>query len=361
MFSTTKWREIGDLLWSTVIPGGKEGKIAQELGAVWEKVFHTLQIVSAKKKVATAAIEAFEGAAQKKPEPPPPQKPKTAKILSLCNRPIRGLSASVSPTPQDVLNQVTQAEDLSSPPPTQTESNSKVLQSLCSVGVETGGDSGGAEGRDGQSQVTQSRGGAHGRTRGGDRNDVAVQAEPIYCQRAWAHSDPEINVISRHAAMPGNTTRFPSPAGEEPASHRLATTARMATVARAAAMNEISAQPHSFEPAQRPLPPDSDSDSEAMDNNQVSAFAARDRRQLQEQTQHVNASQNKQHSSELQQIISKLIQMSNRQEQQTFTSPQSISSAGMPPVSDVPVPVFSSNPIAECKASAARAAVMDRN
>ncbi|TRZ07394.1 hypothetical protein HGM15179_019713 [Zosterops borbonicus] len=141
MFSTTEWREIGDLLWSTVISGGKEGKIAQELGAVWGKVFRTLQFVSTEKKAATAAIQAFEGSVQEKPEPPSSRKPKTVKILSLCNRPICGLSASVSPTPQDVLDQVTKAEDLSPPPPTQTESETEVLQSLHSVGVKTGGDS----------------------------------------------------------------------------------------------------------------------------------------------------------------------------------------------------------------------------
>ncbi|TRZ07395.1 hypothetical protein HGM15179_019714 [Zosterops borbonicus] len=361
MFSTTEWREIGDLLWSTVISGGKEGKIAQELGAVWGKVFRTLQFVSTEKKAATAAIQAFEGSVQEKPEPPSSRKPKTVKILSLCNRPICGLSASVSPTPQDVLDQVTKAEDLSPPPPTQTESETEVLQSLHSVGVKTGGDSGGAEGGDGQSQVTQSRGGTQGGMRGGDRNDVAQQVEPVYCQRARAHSDLEINVTSRRAAAPGNTAWFPSPTGGESASLCLATTARMATVARVAAMNEIPAQPRSPEPAQRPLPSDSDSDSEAVDNNQVSAFAARDRRQSQEQPQSVTASHNKQHSSELQQIISKLLKMFNRQEQQTFTSPQSISSAGMPPVSDVPMAAFSTNPIAECKAAAVRAAIMDGN
>ncbi|TRZ04908.1 hypothetical protein HGM15179_018609 [Zosterops borbonicus] len=154
LFSATEWKEVGNLVWEATIAGGKDGKITHDLGVVWQKVTHTLQVVTAEKKAALAAIEALEGAEQANPENPslPSQKPaRVAKFFGIGNHPIRSLSAPISPTPQDVLDQVTQAEDLSPRPPRQTENKPEVPWPPKSVGVETGGDSGGAEGGDGQS------------------------------------------------------------------------------------------------------------------------------------------------------------------------------------------------------------------
>ncbi|TRZ06192.1 hypothetical protein HGM15179_020913 [Zosterops borbonicus] len=160
LFSTIEWTEIGDLLWKTVIVGEKEGKTAQELGTVLGKVLRTLRLVSAE--------QVFESAAQEELDPPPSLRPKTEKFYGFGDHPIRGLRASVSPTPQDVIDQVTQAENFSPPQSAQTASEPEVSWSPRSVGGDIGGDSGGAEGRDGQSQVTPRRGGPQGGARGGD-------------------------------------------------------------------------------------------------------------------------------------------------------------------------------------------------
>ncbi|TRZ06045.1 hypothetical protein HGM15179_021061 [Zosterops borbonicus] len=132
LFSTAEWKEIGDLLWKTVIAGGKEGKPTQELGTVLGKVLRTLQLVSAE--------QAFKGAAQEKLDPPPSQRPKPAKFYGFGNHPIHGLRTSVSPTPQDVIDQVTQAENFSPPQSAQTANELEVSRSPRSVGVEIGGD-----------------------------------------------------------------------------------------------------------------------------------------------------------------------------------------------------------------------------
>ncbi|TRZ08658.1 hypothetical protein HGM15179_018451 [Zosterops borbonicus] len=244
---TIEWTEIGDLLWKTVIVGEKEGKIAQELGTVLGKVLRTLQIVSAE--------QAFEGAVQEKLDPPPSLRPKTAKFYGFGSHPIRGLRVSVSPTPQDVIDQVTQVENFSPPQSAQTESDPEVSRSPRSVGVEIGGDSGGAEGGDGQSQVTPSRGGPQGGAGGEDRVDVAVQAGPNCPQRAQTHSDPDVSDVIRRRTVSSDTAQSPSTAGGDTASRHLATIARTA-----------SPRSRSPEPSQRPLPSDSDSDSDTKKN-----------------------------------------------------------------------------------------------
>ncbi|TRZ06145.1 hypothetical protein HGM15179_020616 [Zosterops borbonicus] len=219
-----------------------------------------------------------------------------------------------------------------------------------SVSVETGGDSGGAEGRDGQSQLTQHRGGL----RGGDQGDVAARAEPTQRYRTRAQSDLEQReyVTRRRAAACSDAECSPSPAGGKQALQRLATTASMTTTAAAAATTERPVRSRSPEPTKCPLPSDSDTDSEASDN-QVTAFAARGRQRSQRQSQRVTASRHKQHSSELHQVSTRLAQLShhhNKQEQQTTSSPQPraqrdhspfSSPPAMPPVSSVSMPVFS--------------------
>ncbi|TRZ07918.1 hypothetical protein HGM15179_019188 [Zosterops borbonicus] len=212
-----EWKEVGDLLWESTDSEGENRTSARELGVVWQKVHRTLQVVTVEKKAAAAAaaaIEALEGAEQTNPENPslPSQKSaRVRKLFGICNRPIRGLSAPISPTPQDILDQVTQAEDSSPRPLRQSESEPEIAQPPNSVGVETGGDSGGAEGGDGQSQVTRHGGGTQGGVRGGDQGDMAAQAEQIQHQCTRAHSDPEQNTpvtgAWRHAVM--LNSRFP--------------------------------------------------------------------------------------------------------------------------------------------------------
>ncbi|TRZ07404.1 hypothetical protein HGM15179_019711 [Zosterops borbonicus] len=146
----------------------------------------------------------------------------------------------------------------------------------------------------------------------------------------------------------------------------------MATTVAAAARTERLTWSRNPEPTGCPLPSDSDTDSDASDN-QVTAFATRGRQRLQRQSQRVTASQHKQHSSELHQVISKLAQLlhhCDRQEQQTAASPQLRaqrdhspfpSSPAMPPVFSVSMPAFTTNPIDERRAAVAKAAIMDRD
>ncbi|TRZ07399.1 hypothetical protein HGM15179_019706 [Zosterops borbonicus] len=284
------------------------------------------------------------------------------------NRPIRGLITPVSPTPQDILDHVTQAETLSPQRLRRTESGPEIDWSPDSVGVETGGDSGGAEGGDGQSQVTRRRGRTQGGMRGGDQSDVAAQAEQTQHHRARARSDPEQReyVTHRRAAAHGDTECSPSAAGGKQAPQRLATTASMTTTAAAAATIDRPVQSRSPEPTKCPFPSDSDTDSETSDN-QVTAFAAHGRQLSQRQSQRVSASRHRQHSSELHQAISRLAQLShhhNKQEQQTAASSQPraqrdhspfSSPPTLPPVSSVSMPAFTTNP----RAAVAKAAVMD--
>ncbi|TRZ08149.1 hypothetical protein HGM15179_018959 [Zosterops borbonicus] len=342
LFSTTKWKEVSDLLWKTVIAGGKEGKTAQEFGTVLGKVLRTLQLVSAE--------QAFEGAAQEKLDPPPSLRPKTAKFYGFGNHPIRGLHASVSPTPQDVIDQVTQAENFSPPQSAQTESKPEVSRSPRSVGVEIGRDSGRAKGGDGQSQVTPSRGGPQGGAGGGDRVDVAVQAGPICPQRAQVHSDPDVHDVIRRRAASSDTAQSPSTVGGDTASHRLATTARTA-----------SARSRSPEPSQRPLPSDSDSDSDT-ENNQLSAFAVRDKRQSREHPPCVAVRQHEWRKSELQQIIFKFIEMSKLQEQQTPSNPSPVPSPRVSSILGASTPACTRNPIVQREDwDAADAVVIENN
>ncbi|TRZ06943.1 hypothetical protein HGM15179_020164 [Zosterops borbonicus] len=153
LFSTTEWKEVGDLLCESTDSGGENRTSARDLGVVWQKVYYTLQVVSAEEKMAAAVTQAFEGAEQAKIEIPslPSQKPaRVARFFGICNRPICGLSASISP--------ISQAETVSPQPLRRTESEPELARPPNSVGVETGGDSGGAEGGNGQSQVMQHRG-----------------------------------------------------------------------------------------------------------------------------------------------------------------------------------------------------------
>ncbi|TRZ08263.1 hypothetical protein HGM15179_018842 [Zosterops borbonicus] len=284
LFSAAEWKEVGNSLWEATITGGKDRKITRDLGVVWQKVTHTLQVVTAEKKAALAAIEALEGAEQANPENPsfPSQKPtRVAKFFGIGNRPIRCLSAPISPTPQDVLDQVTQAKDLSPRSSRQTENKPEVAWSPNSVGVETRRDSGGAEGGDGQSQVMQHRGRMRGGARGGDQGDMAAQAEQIQHQCARAQTDPEQkeHVIPQRAAACSDADPSPPPAGKTQAPQRLATTASMATTAAMAAPTETPAWSGSPDPTKYPLPPDPDLDSETA-NNQVAAFAACDKQRI---------------------------------------------------------------------------------
>lgn len=61
IFSEMEWQELGQLLWDSAVEGGKDKKLVLELGAVWKKVLHTLQSMSAEKNAKEAAIQAFEG------------------------------------------------------------------------------------------------------------------------------------------------------------------------------------------------------------------------------------------------------------------------------------------------------------
>ncbi|TRZ06200.1 hypothetical protein HGM15179_020907 [Zosterops borbonicus] len=234
--------------------------------------------------------------------------------------------------------------------------------------MEIDGDSGGSEGGDGQSQVTQHK----GRTQGRDQSDMAARAELTLRQHTWAQSDPEQRerVTRRRAAAHSDTKHSPSPVEEKRAPQRLTTTAHMATTATAAARTETPTRSHSPRPTGCPLPSDSDTDSEASDS-QVTAFAARGRQRSQRKSQCVTAPPHKQHSSKLHQVISKLAQLSHhydRQEQQTAASLQPraqrdhspfLSSPAMPPVCSVSMPAFATNPIDERQAAVAKAAVMD--
>ncbi|TRZ20465.1 hypothetical protein HGM15179_006599 [Zosterops borbonicus] len=164
-----------------------------------------------------------------------------------------------------------------------------------------------------------------------------------------------------------DTERSPSPPGGKQAPWHLATTACAATTATAAARTETPTRSHSPRLTGCPLPSDSDTDSEASDS-QVTAFAAHGRQRSQRQSPHVTASR---HSPDLHQVISKLAQLLHhydRQEQKTAASPQPRaqrdhscfpSSPAMPPVSSVSMPAFSKNPIDECRAAVAKAAIMD--
>lgn len=63
MFCEAEWKDVGEILWDSVLTGGKEGKLAQKLGAVWRKVLNTLQTLSAERKAAQALIQTLEGMA----------------------------------------------------------------------------------------------------------------------------------------------------------------------------------------------------------------------------------------------------------------------------------------------------------
>ncbi|TRZ04946.1 hypothetical protein HGM15179_018285 [Zosterops borbonicus] len=209
------------------------------------------------------------------------------------------------------------------------------------MGGEISGDSGGAEGRDGQSQVTPSRGGPQGGAGGEDRVDVAVQAGPNCPQRAQAHGNPDVRDVIRRRAVSSDTTQSPSTTGADTVLRRLATTACTA-----------SASAQSRSPSQRPLPSDSKSDSVTV-NFRMSASAVRDRQQSQEQPPRVAVEQHerrksfKHYNSVLQQIRSDFIKMPKSQEQQTPSNPSPVPSLEVSSVPGASTSACTENSIVE--------------
>ncbi|TRZ09508.1 hypothetical protein HGM15179_017604 [Zosterops borbonicus] len=278
VFSEAEWHEIGDMLWDCAIGGGKDGKIAQELGAVWKKVLITLQTVSAEKKAAEAAIQALEGAVDERKEVQKPSR--VAKFFGVYNTcPMKGAVVLVSPTLQDVIDHVSQAAEVSPPGTKQTEREQEVAQPPGSGGMVKDEESGGAEGGTGLAQGMKQGGGVQD----GDRSE-AVQPPP-------SPENEEVAEAARAGVAPPPT----------------------AAAADAAVAQPSARTQHATTAAQCPLPMDSDSEiSETESPSSNSQGKQRSQKKLQR-------------ANELQQIITKLAELSKQQDQlekQTTVIPQ---------------------------------------
>ncbi|TRZ06046.1 hypothetical protein HGM15179_021062 [Zosterops borbonicus] len=149
------------------------------------------------------------------------------------------------------------------------------------------------------------------------------------------HNNPDVRDVIRQHAASSDMAQSPSTAGGDTALRRLATTARTASTR--------SRSPKSL---QRPLPSDSDSDSDT-ENNRISAFAVRDRRQSLKQPPCVAVKSHERHKSELQQIIFKFIEMPKLQEQQTPSNPSPVPSPEGSSVPGASTSACTKNPIVE--------------